>query len=63
MTHAWLASGAVCKVGMGILPMLHGLEGDPQRGILRWGPQAHATGPVGWPFTSRHITLKLCVTK
>ena len=29
--------------GIGILPMTHGLEGDPQRGILRWGPQAHAT--------------------
>ncbi len=29
--------------GIGILPMVHGLEGDPQRGILRWGPQTHAT--------------------
>jgi len=29
--------------GIGILPMIHGLEGDPQREILRWGPQAHAT--------------------
>jgi hypothetical protein len=24
--------------GIGILPMIHGLEGAPQRGILRWGP-------------------------
>jgi hypothetical protein len=29
--------------GIGILPMIHGLEGDPQRIIPRWGPQAHAT--------------------
>ena len=25
--------------GIGILPMIHGLEGAPQRGILRWGPK------------------------
>ena len=24
--------------GIGILPMIHGLEGPPQRGISRWGP-------------------------
>ena len=34
---------SVRPCGIGILPMMHGLEGDPQRGIMRWGPQAHAT--------------------
>jgi len=29
------------------LPMIHGLEEDPQREILRWGPQAHATSAPG----------------
>ncbi len=33
----------VRRCGIGILPMIHGLEGDPQREIMRWGPQAHAT--------------------
>ncbi len=29
--------------GIGILPMIHGLEGDPQRTIPCRGPQAQAT--------------------
>jgi len=42
----------VGSCGIGILPMIHGLEGDPQRRILRWGPQAHAT-------LNRHLTHPL----
>jgi hypothetical protein len=39
--------------GIGILPMKQGLEGAPQRGILRWGPQAHAT----WAKSPHAIAL------
>jgi CubicO group peptidase (beta-lactamase class C family) len=34
---------SVGSCGIGILPMIQGLEGAPRRGIWRWGPQAHAT--------------------
>jgi hypothetical protein len=37
-----IAPAGLC--GIGILPMPHGLEGDPKRDRSRWGTQAHATG-------------------
>ena len=38
-----LPVGVAAARGIGVPPMPHGREGDPQREILRWGPQAHAT--------------------
>ena len=51
--------------GIGILPLIHGLEGDPQRGILRRGPQAHAAFAGRMPATRKGGTpspLRLCHT-